>query len=350
MGELAPRWVEAGHEVIVYCRKSLFDTRLPEWKGVKLVYLPSIEHKVLSTLSHSLLSIIHAATHPSDIVLVWNASNGPFGWILRLAGKKAVINVDGMEWLRPKWQGFGKKYFKWTAKMATKAFPVVITDACEMKRLYLQEFGVETVYIAYGANIELSENPEALEQFGLTPRDYYLIASRLVPDNNADLIVKAFVASGSAKHLAIAGGADYKGNLIERAFIDSLMEVANDRVKFLGHIGDPGLIKELHHNCFAYIHGHQFGGINPSLLKALGFSNCVLALNTPFNAEVLDNGRYGLLFEKDPDDLREKMIFLETYPEVAEEFRRRATEPILARFNWDLIANQYLDLFAEVSK
>jgi len=350
MGELAPRWVRAGHEVIVYCRKSLFDTRPPQWNGVKLVYLPSIEHKVLSTFSHSLLSIIHAATHPADIVLVWNASNGPFGWILRLAGKHAVINVDGMEWLRPKWQGFGKRYFKWTAKMATKNYPVVITDACEMKRLYSQEFGVDTVYIAYGANIEPSENPEVLERFGLVPRDYFLIASRLVPDNNADLIVKAFVASRSQKILAVAGGADYKGNVLERAFIDGLKATANDRVKFLGHIDDSDVIKELHHNCYAYIHGHQFGGINPSLLKALGYSNCVLALNTPFNAEVLENGRYGLLFEKNVDDLREKIEFLEANPEVAEEFRKRATEPIRDRFNWDLIANQYLRLFDEISR
>ena len=53
MGELAPRWVEAGHEVIVYCRKALFKEDLRNGGGIKLVYLPSIEHKMFSTLSHS---------------------------------------------------------------------------------------------------------------------------------------------------------------------------------------------------------------------------------------------------------------------------------------------------------
>lgn len=271
-------------------------------------------------------------------------------WILRLAGKRAVINVDGMEWLRPKWKGFGRVYFKWAAKVATRAFPVVITDAEEMKRLYLREFGVETTYIAYGANIEPSEHPEVLEQYGLTPRGYYLIASRLVPDNNADLIVKAFVASDSQRQFTIAGDADYRGNKQERAFLDSLKAAANDRVKFLGHIDNSDHIKELHHHCFAYVHGHQFGGINPSLLKALGFSNCILALNTPFNSEVLDGGRYGILFEKDGADLTAKINHLEAHPGLAEEFRQRATEPIRNRFNWDLIAQQYLDVFEEVQK
>ena len=349
MGELAPRWVQAGHEVIVYCRKPLFKNRCPEWKGVKLAYLPSIEHKVFSTLSHSFLSVLHAAVNPADITLVWNAANGPFGWILRLAGKRSVINVDGMEWLRPKWQGVGKLYFKWAAKAATRAFPLVITDANEMKRLYLKEFGVETTYIAYGANIEPSENPGVLEQYGLQRREYYLIASRLVPDNNADLVVKAFVASGSPKTLAVAGGASYKGNSKERSFIESLQTAANARVRFLGHIDNPDHIKELHHHCYAYIHGHQYGGINPSLLKALGYSNCVLALDTPFNSEVLNKGHYGLLFKKDVADLQAKIECLEKHPELAEKFRQMATEPIYERFNWDLIAQQYIDLFSNVN-
>ncbi|MCY4404709.1 MAG: glycosyltransferase [Candidatus Poribacteria bacterium] len=350
MGELAPRWVDAGHEVIVYCRKAVFKERPPEWRGVKLIYLPSIEHKVFSTLSHSFLASMHASLTASDIILTWNAGNGPFGWFFRIAGKTAVINVDGMEWLRPKWKGIGAVYFKWAAKMATSAFPIVITDAAEMKRLYLEELGAETTYIAYGANIEPSEHPEVLEEYGLKSRDYYLIASRLVPDNNADLIMEAFVTSKSEKKLAIAGGADYKGNKLENEFLDKLKSIANDNVMFLGHIDNSDHIKELHHHCFGYIHGHQFGGINPSILKALGFSNCILALNTPFNNEVLENGKYGVLFDKTSEDLKDKIETLEQNPETVEDYRSRAPEQIRKKFNWDHIAEQYIEVFDELQK
>ena len=350
MSELAPRWVAAGHEVIVYCRKALFKERPQEWKGIKLVYLPSIEHKMFSTLSHSFLATLHASVAPSDVILTWNAGNGPFGWFFRIAGKPAVINVDGMEWLRPKWKGLGAIYFKWAAKMATAAFPVVITDADEMRRLYLEELGAETTYIAYGANIEPSEHPEVLEEYGLKSRDYYLIASRLVPDNNADLILEAFVASNSQKQLALAGGADYRGNKLENEFLDKLKRIANDNVKFLGHIDNSEHIKELHHHCFAYVHGHQFGGINPSILKALGFSNCILALNTPFNDEVLDSGRYGVLFEKNVPDLQAKIEHLESHSDEVEAFRNQAPERIRTHFNWERIAQQYLNVFEAVKK
>lgn len=348
MGELAPRWVEAGHEVIVYCRKAVFKERPSEWKGIKLVYLPSIEHKVFSTLSHSFLATLHASFSSSDAILVWNAGNGPFGWFFRIAGKNAVINVDGMEWLRPKWKGIGAVYFKWAAKMATSAFPIVITDAEEMKRLYLEELGAETTYIAYGANIEPSENPEVVSDYGLESRDYYLIASRLVPDNNADLILQEFVNSNSQKKLAIAGGADYRGNKLENEFLDKLKNIANENVLFLGHIDSSEHIKELHHHCFAYIHGHQFGGINPSILKALGYSNCIIALNTPFNHEVLEGGKYGVLFDKNPDSLKEIIDDLEANIDKVEDFRHRAPEQIRNRFNWDHIANQYIEVFEKL--
>ena len=350
MSELAPRWVEAGHEVIVYCRSGFFKEKPAEWKGIKLVYLPSIEHKMFSTLSHSFFASLHASFSPSDVIFVWNAGNGPFGWFFRITGKTAVINVDGMEWLRPKWKGIGAVYFKWAAKMATSAFPLVITDAEEMKRLYLEDLGAETTYIAYGANIEPSEHPEVIENYGLESRGYYLIASRLVPDNNADLILEAFVNSNSKKKLAIAGGADYRGNKLENEFLDKLKSIANENVLFLGHIDSSEHIKELHHHCFAYIHGHQFGGINPSILKALGFSNCILALNTPFNHEVLEGGNYGVLFDKTPEALKAEIEALEQDSERVENFRRRATEQILKRFNWDHIAEQYIEVFQNLQK
>jgi glycosyltransferase involved in cell wall biosynthesis len=349
IGELAPRLAQRGHEVTIYCRSALFPERPPAHLGLNMRYLPSMEHKFLSTLSHTAFAITDASLRRFDLIFVVNAANGLFGFIPRLCGKKCVLNVDGMEWLRPKWNKLGKWFFKTSAQLGTKFYNEIVTDAEEMHRLYAREFGIDSVYIAYGANIETSKNPEVLKEYGVEPFGYYLIASRMIPDNNADLIVEAFVKSGSVKTLLIAGGADYKGNLIERAFLDKLKSLANDRVKFTGHVSKPGHIKELHCNCFAYVHGHQFGGINPSILKALGFGNLVLALNTPFNAEVLDNGKYGLLYAKNLDSLVDKIRFAESHPDQVRQFRALAPERIRERFTWEQITDQYEELFGKIT-
>jgi glycosyltransferase involved in cell wall biosynthesis len=349
MSELAPRWVEAGHKVTVYCRRSLYDVRPAKWRGVDLRYLPSIEHKALSTLSHTALSTLHVVMRrePADVAFVWNAANGPLGWPLRIAKIPAVINVDGMEWLRPKWSGAARRYFRWAAQTATRAFPIVITDAEEMRRLYRAEFDADTRYVAYGAEVQSGSTPKHLDQYGLEPGSYYLIASRLIPDNNADVIIEGFVASSTKRALVVAGGADYAGNTVERAFAARLRDLADDRVRFLGHVNDSDHIRELHQHCYAYVHGHQYGGINPSLLKALGYGNCVLALDTPFNREVLADGEYGALFARDPASVTALINAIDYDEQRAATMRDRAPQRILERFRWDDVAQEYLDIFKE---
>src|SRR5207248_4836571 len=284
-------------EVIVYCRRSLFRERPTSYRGVRLIYLPSIETKNLSTPSHTLACSLDVLFRGVDVMLVSNVANTLFCAVPRLFGKRVVLNVDGVEWKRSKWSAIGRYYFYWSAQLAGRVCPDgIVTDAIEMQRIYLEEFGTHSVCIAYGANIEKSSEAEIVHRYGLEPFEYYLIASRLVPENNADLIVKSFERLRSNKLLAIAGDANYRSS-----FVDALKQTRDPRIRFLGHVDNTEHVKELHCNCYAYIHGHSVGGTNPALLKAFGYSNLVLALDTPFNRQVVDG--YGILFKDDPTDL-----------------------------------------------
>ncbi len=119
VSELSQRLVKNGHHVRVYCHSSLFSKKPKFVNGIELVYTPSIENKFLSQLTNSFFSFIHVCFSKIDIVLVVNSANGPFGLITKLFRVPTVINVDGLEWLRPKWKGLGSIYFKIASKMAT---------------------------------------------------------------------------------------------------------------------------------------------------------------------------------------------------------------------------------------
>jgi len=336
--ELAPRLVDRGHEVIVYCRRYLFRERPSHYKGVRLIYLPSIETKNLGTFTHTLACMIDVLFRRVDAMLVTNVANSLHCVIPRLFRQNCAINVDGIEWKRGKWGRLGQWYFHFNARMSGKILPKgIITDAYAMRKLYLKEFNTPSACIAYGGNIEHSVHPEVVRRYGLEPGNYFLIASRLVPENNAALIVDGFKRSSTKRLLAIAGDANYRSE-----FISDLKANAGDRVRFLGHVDNMDHVKELHCNCYAYIHGHMMGGTNPALLKALGFGNLVLAHDNPFNAEVL--GDYGLLFHN-ADDLARKIEFVEADPEMANRYRRRAPERIRDVYNWERITSQYEELF-----
>ncbi len=340
--ELAPGLAARGHEVIVYCRKGLFKARPRYYRGVRLVYLPSIESKSLGTPTHTLLCMFDLLFRSVDVALVLNIVNGFHCAIPYLIGKRFAINVDGLDWKRGKWGPIARNYFLWNARCIGKLCPKgVVTDSYEMRRIYQDEFQTPSACIAYGATIEESINPGILKPHGLKPNQYYLILSRLVPENNADLIIDAFQRVRTHRLLAVAGSANYRS-----AFVDRIKRTKDSRVHFLGHIGDADLVRELHCNAYAYLHGHSMGGTNPSLLKALGCGNCVAALRTPFNVEVLRD--YGVLFDRDPQDLADKIQDLEDHPEVAAEFRRRAPQRIREAYTWEKITDQYEELFRQL--
>jgi glycosyltransferase involved in cell wall biosynthesis len=337
--ELAPRLAARGHEVIVYCRSGLFAEKPQVYRGVRLIYLPSIETKILGTPTHTLMCMLDVLFRGVDVFLVINIVNGFHCIIPWLLGKKFCINVDGLDWKRGKWGKLARKYFYLNAKHIGKLCPDgVITDATEMQRIYLEEFGTQSACIAYGANIEDSEDPEVVRQYGLEPYKYYLIASRMVPENNPDLIVRAFERIRSDKILAIAGGVNYRSDFVER-----LKQTRNPRIRFLGHIGNAAHVKELHCNAYAYVHGHSLGGTNPSLVKALGYGNCIIALDTLFNREVLQN--YGIMFQRDTEDLQRKLQYIEDNPSVATRHRQRAQQRIKEAYTWEHITDQYEEFF-----
>jgi glycosyltransferase involved in cell wall biosynthesis len=343
MVELAPRLARRGHEVTVYCHRSQFGERPKFYEGVRLIYLVGLNGKVLATPTHTLLSMVDALFRRPDVIVAWNLTNTFPCIIPRLFGKPVAIMVDGLDWKRTKWGLLGRTFLyesaRWVGKICPKG---IITDTTDMQRVYFEEFGTSSACIPCAANIETSTTPDVVRNYGLEPSNYYLIASRLVPENSADLILRAFERVRTSRLLAIAGDANYRSS-----FVEQLRKSQDGRVRFLGHVANIEHVKELHCNAYAYIHGHSAGGTNPSLLKALGCGNCVLALNTPSNSEVL--GDYGILFERDEGDLAANLQNMEDHPEVAERYRRRAPQRIRQNYDWETVTDQYEEFFQRLA-
>ncbi len=343
MVELAPRLAARGHEVIVYCHRSQFRERPKFHKGVRLIYLPGIDTKVLATPTHTVLSMVDVLFRRADVIVAWNLTNAFPCIIPRLFGKSVAVMVDGFDWKRDKWGWLGKAYFYLSARWVGRICPRgIITDTTEMQNVYWEEFGTKSANIPCAANVETSTGREVLRRYGLEPLQYYLICSRLVPENNADLIVSAFERLKTNRLLAIAGSANYRSSLVEQ-----LKRTQDRRVRFLGHVADPDHVKELHCNAYAYVHGHSAGGANPALLKALGCGNCILSLNTPSNSEIL--GDYGILFERDVNELASKLQYIEDHPEIADAYRQRAPDRIREKYEWEKITDQYEEFLLKLA-
>jgi glycosyltransferase involved in cell wall biosynthesis len=338
--EVSERLVAQNIGVRVYCQKHLFSTRPKNVNGVELIYMPTVQTKSLNQLVHSFFSMLHACFSKTDVILVVNAANGPFGLISLLAQKKTLINVDGLEWLRPKWKGLGAAYFKFAAKLATLFYNTIITDAEAMRQVYLQTFKADSTVIAYGANIRHSKNPELIDRFGLTPNEYFLIVGRLIPDNNSDLILEGFKKANSNKKLVIVGDVPYQD-----AYAQGMKANASDQILFLGYITDSEVLAELYHQSYAYLHGHEYGGTNPTMLKAMAYGCAILALDTVFNREMLENGQFGWFFQKTSDSVALYLQQAEHNPQAVQTLKEKARDGITQKYNWDEVTRAYVTVF-----
>lgn len=344
VSEVAPRLFNQDVEVHVYCHKPLFTNKPSQVNGIKLHYIPSIKTKSLSQWSNSFLSTIHALFGNYDVILYVNSANGIFGIITKLFRKKTAINVDGLEWLRPKWKGLGSKVFYFSSKMATNWMDCIITDAEAMRQIYLQEFKKDSIVIAYGANIRHSQNKHLITKWKLTSNEYYLIVGRLIPDNNALLILQEFVRSSSKKKIVVVGDVPYRD-----AYAENIKKIEDDRIIFTGYVTNQQELAELYHNSFAYFHGHEFGGTNPTLLKALAYGCAIIALDTVFSREVLKDGEYGLYFKKDDGNLAAMLNYIEENGNLLATFRVKSRQRIIENYTWEKISDQYLQLFKKMS-
>ena len=100
-GEIAPRLVDAGHDVTIYCRRGSYpeEMRVREYRGVRLIYVPSPGGKNFSGLLATLFAAIHAlAAGRYDIFFFVNVGMGHHAALCRAFGKKVVMNVDGLDW------------------------------------------------------------------------------------------------------------------------------------------------------------------------------------------------------------------------------------------------------------
>ncbi len=343
--ELSERLVKRGIKVTIYCHKNLFKTRPKEINGIHLIYLPAIETKILSQLSHSLFAFLHACLQSYDVIIAVNSANGPFGFLTKLFRKKTMINVDGLEWMRPKWQGLGSKYFYWSSKQATRFFDLIINDSIEMKRVYKREFQTTSKVIAYGADLRYSKNPNLIKKWDLKPNNYYLIVGRLIPDNNSDIILEGFLKSFSDKKLVIVGDVPFQDDFAKK--IKALSQTSN-RIIMTGYVNESETLAELYHHCYAYLHGHEFGGTNPTMLKAMAYGCAILALKTPFNSEMLANGTFGDFFNKSVNSVSEKIMNFDLNPKRIEDLKNHSRSGISKKYTWDYVCNQYIDAIYEL--
>ncbi len=279
---------------------------------------------------------------------------GPFIGFLKKRierlGGRLYLNPDGHEWKRSKWNMLIRRYWKLSERLMVKHADLVICDSVHIKEYIEKEYTKyqpKTMFIAYGADRtpsilgEEGKYADWLQKNGLVKGEYYLAVSRFVPENNFETMIREFMKTDSSRDFAII---TTDNTPFYKKLQKKLHFIEDKRIKFIDTVYDVELLKKIRENAYAYIHGHEVGGTNPSLLESLWCTDMNLLLDVGFNREVAqestlywtkDGGSLAALIEK-ADGLERTKI---------SEMGRMAKERVREAYQWEDIVKKYEDIF-----
>ena len=339
---LAPYIKEQGHAITVYGRGVPTRSTVDEIDGVRVVETRCLDRKSLSTVTAGFTSTLDARKRDFDAMLVLNCANGLWLPMLERRGIPTALNVDGIEWERGKWGRVARTVFWRGARATARHADVVVADSVEIGRVWGELFDVDATFIPYGADIIDELDTDKIDELGLTPGGYVLAVARLVPENNVELLLDAL---DLIDHDRDVGSANYDSPVVERL---ERFQAAHPNAQALGHVHDQELLDQLWHHAGVYYHGHSVGGTNPALLQALGAGSPTIALDNPFNREVI--GADDQLMPAEPSAVGATITELLANPERRTELAERGRARIADQYTWPDICARYLDVLVKLAE
>lgn len=282
--EYLTRHLGSSLDLTVFCSSKSYSEKHHTYNNARLIYVP-LDANGVQSIFYDILSMFKALRF-ADTFLILGVSGCIVLPLIRLIGrKKIVVNIDGSEWKRAKWNRQAKWFLKFSEKLAVKFSDEVITDNKAIQDYVTEEYGVESNLIEYGGDHveKFPLSAEVREAYPLSQNPYAFKVCRIEPENNVHIILEAF--SQISFPLILVGNfrnSAYGSNLVER-----FAKFKN--ILLCDPIYDQDKLNQLRGNAALYIHGHSAGGTNPSLVEAMFFGLSIIAFDVPYNRETTVN-------------------------------------------------------------
>lgn len=337
--EVGRRLASRGHNVTAYCR-SYFTPPGKKHNSMHLVRLPTIRSKHLETLVHTFLSTLHVLVRPCDVVHYHALGPALFSFIPRLAGKKTVVTVQGLDWQRKKWGRIASVVLRLGERAAVRLPSHTMVVSRTLQEHYQEAYGAETAYVPNGGLLREWQVPDKILEWDLEPGRYILFLGRFSPEKGCHLLVEAYERLDTEIKLVLAGAASYCDDYSRR-----LLSHASDRVKILDWVAGKAL-DELLTNAMIFVLPSDLEGLSLALLDAMGAGVCVLGSDVAENREAIDDA--GFTFRRgNVADLADRLRFLLANPAVREAVGKAAKRRVREHYQWPKIVTEIERVYFE---
>ncbi len=351
VSNLAPHLAQAGYDVTVYNRTNRDFRKLrrkgelmKEYKGVRMVWAPTIDRRGLAAMTSSVFATIMASFSRADLIHYHTEGPCVICWLPKLFGKKVVVTVHGLDHMRQKWGRLASAYIMQGEKAAVRHADSIVVLSKGVQNYFLEKYGRETVLIPNG--IDPSEKRPACEirkQFGLEPDGYILFLGRLVPEKGIHYLIKAYKELRTDKKLVIVGGtSDTDG------YVKELHDMAGDSSDIIFTGFQQGAVaEELYSNAYLYVLPSDLEGMPLTLLEAMNYGCCCVTSDIEECAAVMDG--CGFTFPHgNIEALKDTLQDLCDHPEKTEKSRTEARKVVSSKYTWQEITAKTDELYRKL--
>lgn len=326
----------------VYCSNKYYaiNDRKKVWHNANLHYLP-LNANGAQSIPYDIISMVRSV-FKSDVLLVLGVSGGIlFPFIKLFSKKKIIVNIDGLEWKRNKWNFWVKKFLKFSEYLSVKYSDAEITDNAAIQKYTSLHYKSLSSLIEYGADhatrVPITDFDK--NQYPFLNGLYAFSVCRIEPENNIHLILQAFAELPDRKLVIVGNWDNSKYGVLLRQKYGQL-----ENITLLDPIYEQRNLDILRSNCYVYMHGHSAGGTNPSLVEAMYLGLPVVAFDVSYNRATTEDRAF---YFSDVESLK-KII---EHNEVIHYKGNRLIMKIVAdeRYTWDVIAEKYAKLIDQIS-
>ncbi len=338
--QVGKRLAAKGHAVTVYCR-TYFTPRTDRYKQMRILRLPTIRSKHLETVSHTLLSTVHAMFGPYDIVHFHALGPALFSFLPRLCGKKTVVTVQGLDWQRKKWGAAASAVLRMGEQAAVRFPSQTMVVSRVLQDYYRSRYARETRYVPNGAAIRRDSPCSHLQKWGLEKGQYILFLGRFSPEKNCHLLIEAYKRIQTPVRLVLAGGSSHSD-----VYAAGLRRQANENILLLDWLAGDAL-DDLLLNAMLFVLPSDLEGMSLALLDAMSAGVCALASDVPENRELVEGA--GFTFAHgDVGELERMLRFLIDNPALRESKAKLGQSKVCASYLWPQVADAVEEVYLDI--
>ncbi len=322
-------------DITVYCSGNAYVDQPERYEGARLRYVP-VGANGASSILYDIWSILSAVLRRQQVVLVLGVSGAIILPLVRLLSRaRLVVNIDGLEWKRPKWSRAASRFLRFSEWLAVRSAHIVVADNRSIVDHVRLAYGREAVDIPYGGDHAVAAvSIEDLKCGGAGNPAYALMLCRIEPENHIHLILDAFDRPGTIGLVAV-------GNWAGSGYGRSLRDRYRDkpRIRILDPVFDKQALADLRADATLYVHGHSAGGTNPALVEMMHFGVPIVAFDCSYNRHTTENAATYFTSTK------ELASVIDGFDDTAGKRQGRIMREIARRrYTWDIVGRRYFEV------